>query len=88
MASMRTGTGVVNRQWDHRQWDRPQWDHRQWDVIVVGARVAGAATAMLLARAGLRVLCLDKSRRGSDTLFHPRVDARRCPAVAALGSAR
>ena len=24
-----------------------------WDVIVVGARVAGAATAMLLARAGL-----------------------------------
>jgi flavin-dependent dehydrogenase len=41
---------------------------RNWDVIVVGARVAGSATAMLLARAGLRVLCLDKSRYGSDTV--------------------
>src|SRR3954447_8102767 len=39
-----------------------------WDVVVVGARVAGAATAMLLARAGLRVLCVDRSRYGSDTL--------------------
>ena len=42
--------------------------NRTWDVIVVGARVAGAATAMLLARAGLRVLCVDRSRHGSDTL--------------------
>ena len=41
---------------------------RQWDVIVVGARVAGAATAMLLARAGLRVLCVDRSRYGGDTV--------------------
>ena len=40
----------------------------RWDVIVVGARVAGAATAMLLARAGLRVLCVDRSRYGGDTL--------------------
>jgi flavin-dependent dehydrogenase len=39
-----------------------------WDVIVVGARVAGASTALLLARAGLRVLCLDRARYGSDTL--------------------
>jgi 2-polyprenyl-6-methoxyphenol hydroxylase-like FAD-dependent oxidoreductase len=39
-----------------------------WDVIVVGARVAGASTAMLLARAGLRVLCVDRARYGSDTL--------------------
>ena len=39
-----------------------------WDVIVVGARVAGSATAMLLARSGLRVLCVDRSRKGSDTL--------------------
>ncbi len=39
-----------------------------FDVIVVGARVAGAATAMLLARAGARVLCVDRARRGSDTL--------------------
>ena len=39
-----------------------------WDAVVVGARVAGASTAMLLARAGLRVLVLDRARRGSDTL--------------------
>ena len=39
-----------------------------WDAVVVGARVAGASTAMLLARAGLRVLLLDRARRGSDTL--------------------
>lgn len=42
--------------------------NRRWDVIVVGARIAGAATAMLLARGGLRVLCLDRSHYGSDTL--------------------
>jgi flavin-dependent dehydrogenase len=38
------------------------------DAIVVGARVAGAATAMLLARAGLRVLVLDRARPDADTL--------------------
>jgi 2-polyprenyl-6-methoxyphenol hydroxylase-like FAD-dependent oxidoreductase len=35
---------------------------RTYDVIVVGARPAGAATAMLLARQGLRVLLLDRAR--------------------------
>ncbi|MCV2491283.1 NAD(P)/FAD-dependent oxidoreductase [Geodermatophilus sp. YIM 151500] len=40
----------------------------RWDAVVVGGRVAGASTALLLARAGLRVLCLDRSRRGSDTV--------------------
>lgn len=40
----------------------------RWDAIVVGARVAGASTALLLARAGLRVLCVDRARYGSDTL--------------------
>jgi flavin-dependent dehydrogenase len=38
------------------------------DVIIVGARCAGAATAMLLARHGLRVLVLDRARYGSDTV--------------------
>ncbi|GAA1969589.1 NAD(P)/FAD-dependent oxidoreductase [Nocardioides panacihumi] len=33
---------------------------------MVGARVAGASTAMLLARAGARVLLLDRGRRGAD----------------------
>jgi 2-polyprenyl-6-methoxyphenol hydroxylase-like FAD-dependent oxidoreductase len=39
-----------------------------YDVIVVGGRVAGAATAMLLARGGLRVLVIEATRRGADTL--------------------
>jgi 2-polyprenyl-6-methoxyphenol hydroxylase-like FAD-dependent oxidoreductase len=34
----------------------------------VGARVAGASTAMLLARAGMRVLCVDRAREGTDTV--------------------
>jgi flavin-dependent dehydrogenase len=43
-------------------------DPARHDVIVVGARAAGAATAMLLARAGLRVLVVDRGRYGADTL--------------------
>ncbi|MGB5811606.1 MAG: NAD(P)/FAD-dependent oxidoreductase [Polyangiales bacterium] len=39
-----------------------------YDVVIVGARVAGAATAMRLAEAGLRVLVFDKGRYGADTL--------------------
>ncbi|MFC5179348.1 NAD(P)/FAD-dependent oxidoreductase [Nocardioides taihuensis] len=39
-----------------------------FDAIVVGGRCAGAATAMLLARRGARVLVVDRARRGSDTL--------------------
>lgn len=44
----------------------PLRDH--YDVVVVGARCAGAATAMLLARAGLSVLAVERSAYGSDTL--------------------
>ncbi len=39
-----------------------------YDAVVVGARVAGASTAMLLAQAGLRVALLDRGSYGSDTL--------------------
>jgi flavin-dependent dehydrogenase len=39
-----------------------------YDVIVVGARCAGAPTAMLLARQGHRVLAVDRARFPSDTL--------------------
>ena len=39
-----------------------------YDVVVVGARAAGAATALLLARAGLRVLLVDRGQYGSDTM--------------------
>jgi 2-polyprenyl-6-methoxyphenol hydroxylase-like FAD-dependent oxidoreductase len=53
----------------------------QYDALVVGARCAGAPTAMLLARRGYRVLVVDKATFPSDTisthLVHP-------PGVAAL----
>ncbi|MFF8835806.1 NAD(P)/FAD-dependent oxidoreductase [Streptomyces sp. NPDC015130] len=55
-------------------------NHR-YDVIVVGARCAGAPTAMLLARLGHRVLLVDRATFPSDTisthLIHP-------PGLAAL----
>jgi 2-polyprenyl-6-methoxyphenol hydroxylase-like FAD-dependent oxidoreductase len=55
---------------------------RGYDVIVVGARCAGAPTAMLLARRGYRVLAVDRATFPSDTvsthLIHP-------PGVGALG---
>lgn len=38
------------------------------DVVIVGARCAGAATAMLLARAGARVVLVDKGTHGTDAL--------------------
>jgi flavin-dependent dehydrogenase len=38
-----------------------------YDAVIVGTRVAGASTALLLARAGLSVLAVDRSARGSDT---------------------
>ena len=39
-----------------------------YDVVIVGARVAGAATAHLLARFGLQVLLVDRGHYGTDTL--------------------
>lgn len=39
-----------------------------YDAIVVGARCAGAATAMLLARAGANVLVVDRQKYGADTV--------------------
>lgn len=52
-----------------------------YDAIVVGARCAGAPAALLMARAGYRVLLLDKSAYGSDTLSTHLVHQ---PGVAAL----
>jgi len=40
----------------------------EYDAVVVGARVAGAPTAMLLARRGHRVLLLDRAEMPSDTV--------------------
>ncbi|MCU0790575.1 MAG: NAD(P)/FAD-dependent oxidoreductase [Nitratireductor sp.] len=41
---------------------------RHYDAIIVGARCAGAATAMLLARAGMDVLVVDHDAPGTDTM--------------------
>jgi 2-polyprenyl-6-methoxyphenol hydroxylase-like FAD-dependent oxidoreductase len=41
---------------------------QRYDAVVVGARCAGAATAMLLARQGLSVLLVERDRHGADTL--------------------
>jgi flavin-dependent dehydrogenase len=42
--------------------------YADYDAVVVGARVAGAATAMLLGRAGWRVLLVDRAPIGGDTV--------------------
>jgi 2-polyprenyl-6-methoxyphenol hydroxylase-like FAD-dependent oxidoreductase len=52
-----------------------------YDAIVVGARCAGSPTAMLLARAGYRVLMLDRAGFPSDTLSTHVIHQ---PGVAAL----
>ena len=41
---------------------------RRYDAVVAGGRVAGASTAMLLARAGCKVLVIDRQLYGSDRL--------------------
>jgi flavin-dependent dehydrogenase len=43
-------------------------NRRRHDVVVVGARVAGSATAMLLARLGRDVLVVDQASFPSDTI--------------------
>ena len=40
----------------------------RYDAVVIGARCAGAATALLLARSGAKVLVVDRQAYGSDTL--------------------
>jgi flavin-dependent dehydrogenase len=42
--------------------------HESYDALVVGARCAGAAAAMLMARKGLRVLAIDRAGYGTDTI--------------------
>ncbi|MEM1428282.1 MAG: FAD-dependent oxidoreductase [Pseudomonadota bacterium] len=40
----------------------------RFDTVIIGARCAGAATALHLARGGQRVLVVDRDRPGTDTL--------------------
>lgn len=47
---------------------REERESAVYDAIVIGARVSGAPTAMLLARKGHRVLLLDRSTFPSDTV--------------------
>ncbi len=42
--------------------------HNRYDVIIIGARCAGAATGMLMARNGARVLIVDRETKMHDTL--------------------
>jgi 2-polyprenyl-6-methoxyphenol hydroxylase-like FAD-dependent oxidoreductase len=53
----------------------------RYDVIVVGARVAGAATAMLLARQGVRVLAVERVSFPCDTISSHQLQV---PGVARL----
>ncbi len=59
-----------------------------YDAIVVGARCAGAPTAMLLARKGYRVLLVDRASFPSDTLSTHVIHAPGVAALAAVGPAR
>src|SRR5690349_13280534 len=40
----------------------------RYDAVIVGARCAGAATALALARAGLKVLVIERAGYATDTL--------------------
>ena len=52
-----------------------------YDLIIVGTRVAGSATAMLMARRGLSVLAVDRAAFPSDTLSTHQVQV---PGIALL----
>jgi flavin-dependent dehydrogenase len=56
-----------------------------YDLILVGARVAGSPAAMLAARAGLRVLLLDRSGFPSDTLSTNYIHQPGCARLARWG---
>jgi len=44
------------------------FERTTYDALVIGARCAGAAAAMLMARSGLRVLAIDRGEYGADAL--------------------
>lgn len=56
-----------------------------YDAIIVGARCAGAPTAMLLARRGYRVLLVDKASFPSDTVSTLVIHARGVSALRRWG---
>jgi menaquinone-9 beta-reductase len=48
--------------------EKPHTFHPKYDAVIVGARCAGAATALLLAREGAKVLLIDRQEYGADTM--------------------
>ena len=56
-----------------------------FDVIVVGARLAGATAGLLLARAGFRVLVVDRGHFPSDTLSTHQIQLPGVARLARLG---
>ncbi len=44
------------------------FNHKTYDALIIGARCAGAATGMLMARNGARVLIVDREAQIGDTL--------------------
>jgi 2-polyprenyl-6-methoxyphenol hydroxylase-like FAD-dependent oxidoreductase len=60
-------------------------DPREYDLIIVGARAAGAVTALCMARRGYRVLALDRAYFPSDTLSTHIFDRMTVARFARLG---
>jgi flavin-dependent dehydrogenase len=56
-----------------------------YDVIVVGARAAGAPTAMLLARKGYKVLLVDRAHFPSDSPLANLIQLKGCAALKRWG---
>lgn len=54
--------------WQMTTEERPIDRHETADVVVIGGRCAGSATAIGFARAGRRVIAVDRARFPSDTL--------------------
>ena len=79
-------SGADGRRPAHRP-AREEPSMNDYDVVIVGGRVAGASTALLLARAGLRVAVVERSRARLGHRVHPRVDAGRRPAALPVGPA-
>ncbi|HEV2750512.1 MAG TPA: NAD(P)/FAD-dependent oxidoreductase [Gemmatimonadales bacterium] len=57
-----------------------------WDVVVVGAGPAGASSALLLARAGARVLLLDRARFPREKPCSEYLSPATTPILARLGT--
>ncbi len=60
---------------------------KQYDVTIIGARIAGSATAIRLARAGLKVLLVDKMNETHDVLSTHFMNARGLTYLHSLGIA-